>query len=342
MHDPGEMPLRLAAFLTTRDGHRTAVVHSYEAMVGGYSRLMARAEIEWSDGTRQTVVLRGDPPEGKALIETSRDTEYALLRALTDAHAIAMPAVHHFDSTGDQLGTKCIVIDHVDGHSLQALLNGLEAQAAADAHRDDFIDTLARVHAIDPATVDGILPVPASWDHYLTGLIDKFRQTDANHVESMPILRYVASWLDANRPAPLPLRIVHSDFQPSNLMVTNDGEHLLIDWELSHIGDPREDIGYYVTYSAALGPSMFMTDPEGFLARYRERTGFSEEAINMVTIGYFSTLAAITVYGQILAGAGAMAVGQNSGLMTTYTLNALTIGHTNFLAGCVAPLGEVA
>ena len=55
------------------------------------------------------------------------------------------------------------------------------------------------------------------------------------------------------------------------------------------------------------------------------------------SLGYFSSLAAISVYAQILAGAGAMANGLNSGIMTTYTLNALTVGHANFMGGCVAP-----
>jgi aminoglycoside phosphotransferase (APT) family kinase protein len=139
------------------------------------------------------------------------------------------------------------------------------------------------------------------------------------------------------------LRLVHSDFQPANIMIasTHDGghEHQVIDWELAHVGDPREDLGYYNVYSSASGPNLFAADPEGFLARYRERTGFSAEAVNLETMAYFSSLAAITVYSQVLAGAGAMALGQNSGLMTTYTLNALTTGHNNFLAGCSAPTG---
>jgi hypothetical protein len=42
------------------------------------------------------------------------------------------------------------------------------------------------------------------------------------------------------------------------------------------------------------------------------------------------------VYAQSLAGLGAMATGNNSGLMTTYNMNALSIGHSNFLAGCIA------
>jgi hypothetical protein len=120
-------------------------------------------------------------------------------------------------------------------------------------------------------------------------------------------------------------------------MVGTDGSHQVIDWELTHIGDPREDLGYYMIYSSSSGPNLILQDPEAFLARYREQTGFGEDTINMATLGYFSSLAAISVYGQVLAGAGAMARGQNSGIMTTYTLNALTVGHNNFLAGCIPP-----
>ena len=335
MQDVEQMPDKLAAFLTGRDGVRTARVIGYETMVGGYSRLMARADVEWSDGTRDSLVLRGDPPPGRALIETSRDAEYALLRSLTDAATIAMPAVRHYDPTGDDLGTKCIVLDYVDGTSLQSLLHATPSGEHA-RHAADLVDTLARIHSLDTGAVAAVLAVPTDWNEYLGGLIDRFRQADAAHVESVPFLRFVAAWLDAHRPPPLPLRVVHSDFQPANIMVTRNGEHLMIDWELTHIGDPREDLGYYNVYSSALGPNLFTIDPEGFLARYRERTGFSEAAVNMSTMAYFSSLAAITVYAQILAGLGAMATGNNSGLMTTYNMNALSIGHSNFLAGCIA------
>lgn len=336
MHDPAEMPRRLASFLTAQGSGRTATVLSYEPMVGGYSRLMARADIEWSDGARQVLVLRGDPPAGKAMMETDRDVEYELLRVLGGIDSITMPAARHYDATGDHLGTKCIVLDHVDGSPLQAILQESPADAHS-AHADALVDTMARVHSVDPSRLGSSLAVPPDWDSYIGSLIDRFRQADRDHVESVPFLRFVAAWLDAHRPPPLPLRLVHSDFQPANIMVGGDGTHFVIDWELTHIGDPREDLGYYNVYSSALGPNLFAADPERFLARYRERTGFDENAVNMSTMAYFSSLAAITVYAQILRGAGAMAQGLNGGLMTTYTLNALTVGHGNFLAGCTIP-----
>lgn len=332
MHDVSTMPARLAAFLCSVDRGRTATVSNYEPLVGGYSRTMARATVQWSDGSTEILVLRGDPPPGKAMMETDRDVEWAVLSAVGACGAVPIAAARYYDGTGDQLGTKCIVLDHVDGLSLQAVLNSTAEDAAA-RHTADLVDTMARIHTVEPEAVAGALDVPPNWSEYLGGLIDRFRQADAGHVEPVPFLRYVAGWLDAHRPPPLPLRLVHSDFQPANIMVAGDGTHVVIDWELAHVGDPREDLGYYNVYSSASGPNLFLADPDGFLARYRERTGFGEDSVNIETMGYFSALSSVTVYAQVLGGAAAMARGLNGGLMTTYTLNALTAGHNNFLAG---------
>jgi aminoglycoside phosphotransferase (APT) family kinase protein len=341
MEDPQVMPERLGAYLTRCDGARTATVVEYEPMIGGYSRVMARARVEWSDGAVDTIVLRGDPPAGRSLIETSRDVEWALLDTLRSADAVRMPAPLHYDGTGEHLGTKCIVLEFVEGESMQAALKSFADGDDFDGDYGDhptlLADTAAHIHTIDPSILAGVVPVPTDWETYIDSLINRFREFDAANAESNPILRYTAAWLQANKPPPLPLTVVHSDFQPANIMIGTDGTTRMVDWELCHIGDPREDLGYYNVYAMALGPNLFAADPLGFLARYREQTGFSEEAVNPSTMAYFSSLAAITVYGQILMGASAMAVGENSGLMTTYTLNALTIGHNNFLAGCSVP-----
>lgn len=329
------MPSRLTAFLATVEDDPGVKVQEYAPLIGGYSRLMARAAVRWSNGNTEWLVLRGDPPPGKALMDTDRDVEWALLNALTACERVPLPRARYYDSSGAQLGTKCIVMDHVDGSSLQSLLNTSSTEGIG-RHARDLVDTMARIHAVEPCDLGTGFDVPEDWDDYIGSLIDRFRQADAAHVEPVPFLRYVAAWLDAHRPPPLPLRLVHSDFQPANIMVGADRAHVVIDWELAHIGDPREDLGYYNVYSSASGPNLFATDPETFLARYRERTGFDENAVNVDTMAYFSSLAAVTVYAQVLGGASAMARGANGGLMTTYTLNALTVGHNNFLRHCRA------
>jgi aminoglycoside phosphotransferase (APT) family kinase protein len=157
MLNPDEMPSRLGSFLTARAGQEATVV-SYEPMIGGYSRLMARAEVRWKDGRTETLVLRGDPPPGKAMMETDRDVEWALLQSLTQASSIPMAKALHYDGTGSELGTKCIVLDFVEGSSLQTLLNGCDPAQGYGRHTFDLVDTMARVHRIDPNDVGSAIP----------------------------------------------------------------------------------------------------------------------------------------------------------------------------------------
>jgi aminoglycoside phosphotransferase (APT) family kinase protein len=343
MNDLDQMPARLEAFLASVEPNRKASVRSYALMTGGYSRVMAKAEVDWADGQTQTLVLRGDPPPDKTMLVTDRDAEWAVLKSLSVDGSIPMPAALHYDATGQHLGTKAIVLEFCAGPSLQSHLNALMAEgAAADdprmmACRDAFVDTLAGVPKVDMASLPATLHRPTDWDAYMSTVNRAWADTERRLVESNPTMRYLAAWLDAHRPPPMPLVLQHGDLQPANILLDpSDQSHRLIDWEYAHIGDPREDIGWYVTYSSAAPPGLYAADPEGFLARYRERTGTSELYINQATIGYFSVVSAVKVFGQLVEAMSAMGQGQTGGVMTTYNINAATIGHQNFVGACAA------
>ena len=51
------------AFLDAVEPGRGATVLSVVPLPGGYSRTSALADVQWSDGTTEKFVLRGDPPE---------------------------------------------------------------------------------------------------------------------------------------------------------------------------------------------------------------------------------------------------------------------------------------
>lgn len=337
------MPTKVAAFLNAQGSGRTATVTSYALMTGGYSRVMARAEVEWSDGALQTLVLRGDPPPDKMMLVTDRDTEWAVLRSLSTQPSIPMPAALHYDGTGEHLGTKAIVLEFCAGPSLQAELNALVTQGAAPddsrfvAIRDAFVDTIATVPKVAIDTLPAVLLRPTDWDTYMGDVNRSWAENEKLLAESNPTMRYLAAWLDAHRPPPMQLALQHGDLQPANILVDpSDGGHRLIDWEYAHIGDPREDLGWYVTYSAAAGPQLYGADPEAFLARYREKTGASELHVNQATVGYFSVVSAVKVFSQVVQSASTMAAGKTGGVMTTYNINAATVGHMNFIAACGA------
>lgn len=343
MHEVEVMPARLEAFLASVVPDRAARVRSYALMTGGYSRVMARAEVEWADGTVETLVLRGDPPPDKTMLVTDRDAEWAVLKSLSSVPTVPMPAALHYDATGAHLGTKAIVLEFCAGPSLQAELNALVAagKEAGDAaylpHRDAFVDTVARVPQVDLSLMPATLVRPTSWDAYMSEVNKSWAGVEGTLTEASPIMRYLGAWLDAHRPPPMPLALQHGDLQPANILLDpTDGSHRLIDWEYAHIGDPREDLGWYVTYSAAAPPSLYGFDPEAYLARYREKTGTSELHVNQATVAYFSVVSAVKVFGQIVQAADAMGQGKTNGVMTTYNINAATTGHMNFLGACAA------
>ena len=327
MRDVEAMPALIEAFLRERVGEPVSV-KSYELMIGGYSRVMATVACVWDDGRSAKLVLRGDPPAGEALLVTDRDLEWAVLSGLTALESIPMPAARWYVDDERLFGTKAIFIDHVDAPSLQARFNGGLEPAG---QRDAVVDLLAGVHSVAVDELPAELDRPTDWDTYLAGVIDEWRACEAAYVESSPMLGYIGAWLNANRPPAAPLRLVHGDFQAANILVGADDAYQLVDWEYAHVGDPREDLGWYNGYSSAAPPNLYEPDPEGFLARYRAATGLDESQVNQLTVGYFTILGSIKVMAGIYSAVGALARGQASGVLTGFNVLSATYGHMNFL-----------
>jgi len=141
------------------------------------------------------------------------------------------------------------------------------------------------------------------------------------------VLRYIAAWLDAHLPEPVPLTLIHGDCSTANMLVTPDGHLELVDWELASIGDPREDIGYHKANGMAIPPDLL--DGEGadaFCRRYRELMGWSEAQMNPVVITYFMVLGVIGVVTKLLEGAAAFARGENHLLASAFNIQSILFG----------------
>lgn len=321
--DVEAVPPQVEAWLNANVGE-AAVTH-YSIMTGGFSRVMARLEVSWGEGGDGVYVLRGDPPPEMATLESDRREEWRLLSTLAGIDEIPTPAARWFIDEA-HLGAPAIVIDFLDGGSLQASLDrGLDQSEA----RDRFVDLMAAVSRVTPDRVP-CLPAPSSWDDHMDTLIGRWRAVADRHCESAPIVRYIASWLDRRRPAPAPLRLVHGDFQQGNIVDAPDGWQM-VDWEFARIGDPREDLGYYNAYASAVPPNLIDADMEGFLARFREKTGLDEEQVNPVTLGYFTVLATIGTIDPLYSAVAAMAAGERRGVAVAYNTQLIPVGSENFL-----------
>lgn len=314
-------------FLDQVEGPGGGTVTAYRPISGGYSRLSALATVQWPDGSQESFVLRSDPPPDTGVFVSERDAEWQLLRAISGKLPICTPTPRWYDATGEHLGAKCMIVDFFQGRPLSDIAQSPdELQRAAEI----FVDTLAEVHRTPLDVLPSELDRPADWESYIEGLVEHLSRLDSTVADSNPALHYAAAQLRAHRPPPVPLTFVHGDAQPANILVPDEGPVLMIDWEFGRIGDPREDLGYYS--HLPVPPNLYEADPPGFLARYRERTGLSEEQVNEDTVAYFYVLGMARLLGQMFQAADALAQGRSRGVMATYMMNGTSATTSAFVA----------
>jgi len=325
----GSLGARLERFLAAAEPSRGGRVVACDAITGGYSRVSARARVRWRNGAEEAFILRGDPPPGSGVFASDRDAEWELLRALPAATSVSTPVARWYDRSGEYLGSKAIVMDCAEAVSLQD-----EMARAADPGplTDLFVDTFAAVHAASSERLPPSMPRPADWPGYLDGVLAGYDRMAGQYPGSAPVLRYVAWWARAHQPPPVPLGLVHGDCQPSNVLVSPSRPPLVIDWEFAHIGDPREDLGYYT--QIPLEPNVYWADPKRFLDRYRAASGLTEDQVNPQVADYFLIIGMALLLEQLLAAAAAIGAGRRPGILASYLVNAISHQHDMFLAIC--------
>ena len=193
---------------------------------------------------------------------------------------------------------------------------------------EPLADLIADVHKVDLGDLPHALDRPSSWEDYINAGADQWATAEAGHAEKDPFMRVVSAWLKANKPAPTELTLVHGDFQAPNILLDETSAKMhMLDWEVAHVGDPREDLGWWVLAHKSQPPDLIDADKDRFLQRYREQTGLSEEVVNPATVAYFTVFSALTVFSNVIGATAAMARGQASGMNVAYMTNAIPFMH---------------
>jgi aminoglycoside phosphotransferase (APT) family kinase protein len=69
-----------------------------------------------------------------------------------------------------------------------------------------------------------------------------------------PVFELALRWLRERDPGPPPeVTLVHGDFRHGNFIIGPDGVRAVLDWELAHLGDPMEDLGWICVNSWRFG-----------------------------------------------------------------------------------------
>ena len=263
--DPAVLCWLLADRLTEVLGGPVEVADLHR-LTGGASRETWSFTALARGGAPRRLVLRRDPPG------TSRPEGMAREAAAVSAagHAgVAVPQLLDSGTDPAVLGAPYLISGFVDGEAIARRLlrdpqyAGARAGLAAELGR-----TLARIHSIPVDAVPGLTAADP-----LEGL----RQTYDALGEPLPTIEIALRWLAKHRPDEVPDALVHGDFRTGNLIIDPGGLRAVLDWEVVHRGDPREDLGWLCVKCWRFGsplPAGGLGTVEQLLDGYAEVAGY--------------------------------------------------------------------
>ncbi|MGH2603643.1 MAG: phosphotransferase family protein, partial [Dehalococcoidia bacterium] len=244
---PAGMADRIAAYLTHKmPAARDLRVRRVYRIPGGASRETWSCDARWTeDGVlhEQGFIIRADPDA--SLLESNRDVEFRIYQAIQES-GILVPGVFWEEPDPEWLGRPFFVMGRLEGETAPALLMSPRWTPLHDTIGRQLAEHLACIHALDwhAAGLD-FLGVPASTRDCAAREVDRWEtilRKDA--LEPQPVLNRAIRWLRRNLPEAQRITLVHGDYRTGNYLFGDDGIHAFLDWEMAHLGDPLEDVGW--------------------------------------------------------------------------------------------------
>ena len=218
---------------------------TFDLIAGGHSNLTYRV----TSATGERFVLRR-PPLGHVLASAhDMSREHRIIAALRDTPVPVAPAVGFCDAP-DVNGVPFYVMKFVDGLVIRDR-EAAEKLLAPDARRrasESIVDTMAAIHAVDPAAVG--LGELGRHDGYIARQLKRwYGQWNAQKTRDLPAVDRVHDELLARVPEQGPATLVHGDYRLDNCMVDSSGQVIaVLDWEICTLGDPMADLGLLMVY----------------------------------------------------------------------------------------------
>jgi aminoglycoside phosphotransferase (APT) family kinase protein len=279
---------RIETFLGSRlPGATDIAVSGVYRIPGGASRETWSFDATWRENgaaVSRGFILRRDPDA--SVLETERDLEFRVIGA-AHASGIPVPEVYWLEEDPSWLDRSFFVMERIEG--CETSPTKMLMDPALFGHRDNIsaqlMEILARIHEIDWQAHDlGFLGVPA--DESSCGLMEIERWeaiVDREALEPQPVLRAALRWLRRHQPRPAHrVALVHADYRTGNFLCDPEGKiRGILDWEMAHLGDPLEDVGWFAIRPWRwLGNELvggLMERPD-FIARYEAASSLTADA----------------------------------------------------------------
>ncbi len=235
------------------------IISGLNRLTGGASLETWAFDVSTAAGQRPLILRRRNATDAE-IFSTSLPlaTEAALLeRAYTGGVPVA-PLIR-LCKEPDGLG-EAYIVERIAGEALGRRIVSADAFAPARAKLGAQCGSaMAAIHRIDLNDLPPLETMDAR------GTLARYEAIHRQIGAQRPVLEAAFRFLDREAPAPVAPRLVHGDFRNGNLIVDPDkGLVAVLDWELAHLGDPAEDLGWLCVNSWRFGET---TLPAGGFAR---------------------------------------------------------------------------
>ncbi len=210
-------------------------VSNLEPLTGGASKEIWKFEVSNAKQSTKMILRRGSGIEGPLAIKTADE---ARIQKEVIKVGAPVPIILAVSKNEEELGDSYIM-HFVEGESIaRKILRDKEYKKALPILAYQCGEAIAKIHNVDINNFSFLPKKPA--EDQLEDLYSTYQSFE----QPSPVFEYAYLWLKEQDFGNFQESLVHGDFRLGNIIVNTDGLQSIIDWELAHIGNPLQDLGW--------------------------------------------------------------------------------------------------
>ena len=171
----------------------------------------------------------------------------AKIQKVVKKNGAPVPAIIFEFSEGEEIG-EGYVMEAIPGETIpRKILRDKKFASAREKLPFEIGKSLAKIHQTQLDDLKALDQVTFS------DSLGKLFQVYLSFNQPQPVFDLAFKWLEAQKLTEYGDVLVHGDFRFGNFIISEDNLESIIDWELAHIGNPMEDLGWLCVRSWRFG-----------------------------------------------------------------------------------------
>lgn len=293
LSDEPQIHARLADYLQAQTGRRWTL-GTFTRYAVGFSWITYGFDAR-EDGVEgeRGLVLRLGPPYG-LFAPYSALPQHAALKALEGTN-VPVPRSWWWSDDASILGAPFFVSERVTGSAPVPWVSG-SSSGFEEGYRlsigAQFVAALAGLHTAEWRGRAGFEhDGGVTRENAALRQVEEWERNFARWtLRPYPMLTWAFRWLRQNLPVAPRVSLVHGDYRLGNFLEQHGRITAILDWELVHLGDPHEDLGwaFLPQYTGGSGLVCRLLKKEDFIAQYEREAGFKVDPASLQFYGVFS------------------------------------------------------